>query len=129
METGLVIPAAVTPTMITAPSKSSGRFTALAVRLVWLQSIHTCPEDSVAIGPNWGMRNLSTPNSFNLIWKLGSPANTLRVSNARLGYSTPFTATTIGSLLVTPSTSGMVLTIPTPAACSSNSGILAIIPG
>ena len=79
--------------------------------------------------PNLGMRNLSTPNELNLIWKLGSPAITRSISKLNAGYNLPLLLTTKGIRLLTPSISGSVLTIPTPVADCSNSGILAIIPG
>ena len=81
------------------------------------------------MGPNLGIRIFSTPSSFNLIWKLGSPAATRSVSKATLGYSTSLTLTTRGSLRLTPSISGNVFAIPTPAASRFKPSMLDIMPG
>ena len=80
-------------------------------------------------GPNFGIRIFSTPSSLSLTWKVESPAATRSISMARPAYSLPSTVTIKGTRRLTPSTSGSVFTIPTPAAAFSNDGMLAINPG
>ena len=46
--------------------KSDGRFVMLTECARWLQSIQILPSASVVIGPNFGIRNFSTPFSLSL---------------------------------------------------------------
>ena len=87
------------------------------------------PKLSVAIGPNFGIRIFSTPLLFNFTCTVVSLAATRNDSIARLGYNFPSTVVIKGMRLLTPSTSGNVLTVPTPAAEFSSTGMLAINPG
>ena len=83
--TGLAIPAAVGPTITIAPPKSFGKLVSDTEFDCWLQSIHIRPNESVATGPNLGMRIFSTPYSFSLTWNVLSPAATRKVSKLKLG--------------------------------------------
>ena len=127
--TGLASPRAVTPTITILPAKSAGKSTAECDVLTIDQSIQTRPKLSVATGPNCGIRIFSTPFSFILTWNVESPAATRSVSIAKLGYNFPSTAMISGARRTTPSISGNVLIIPTPAAADSNTAVLAMMPG
>ena len=81
------------------------------------------------MGPNFGMRILSTPSSLSFTCTVVSLASTLSVSMAKLGYILPSFDATKGILRFTPSISGSVITDPTPAAFDSRSSTLAMMPG
>ena len=106
--------------MTIAPLKSFGKFDAECSIGLELQSTQILPTWSVVIFPNFGILTASIPDSVTLTWKLGSSDATLRVSRLMLGYNKPADCITIGTLLVTPSISGKVLTTPIPAALSLN---------
>ena len=85
---------------------------------------HILPILSVPIFPNVGILTASIDPSLTLTWKDLSPEATRNDSRLILGYNSPLEETTIGTLLVTPSISGSVLTTPIPAAASLSACIL-----
>ena len=129
VDKGLTKPLAVTPIITISLLKFFGKLVKLCSIPFCCQSIHTRPIVSVFILPNCGILSACMPCSLNFIWKLGSLAITLKTSNDRFGYNVSPLDITRGILRTTPSTSGNVLTIPTPIALSSNDFILAMIPG
>ena len=127
--TGLLIPAAVVPTMTMPLLKSAGSLTALTAFDRCERSIQIRPNESVSMTLKLGIRIFSTPLLFNLTWKVLSPASSLSTSKLTLGYRLPELPTNNGRRRFTPSISGKVLAMPTPAAAFSNSGMLAMSPG